>query len=227
LDVANYGQIALELVTGFIALFLITKILGKTQITQITPFDFISALILGELVGNAVLDENIKLPKIMFALFIWFLLIYVIEMITQRFKGSRKLLEGEPSIVIREGKLQREVLKKNKLDINQLQHLLRSKSVFSVREVEYALLETDGSISVLKKPPFATPTVQDLNLPFQNAILPVTIIIDGEIERDNLNAMNKDEKWLKDQLRSFSIDDVKDVFYAEYKEGDGLFVDIK
>src|SRR5690554_2631897 len=108
----DYIQIFIELVTGYFCLFFIMKLMGKNQMTQITPFDFISALILGELVGNAIYDNDIKLPKIIFAVLVWGLLIYFIEILTQKSKRLRKFFEGEPSIIIRKGKINYKLLKK-------------------------------------------------------------------------------------------------------------------
>ncbi|MBD1381955.1 DUF421 domain-containing protein [Metabacillus arenae] len=220
----EFAKISVELIIGFFGLFVITTILGKTQITQITPFDFISALVLGELVGNAVFDENIGLVKILFATALWGILIYMIEVITQKFKGTRKFFEGSPAIIIHKGQILKQVLKKAKLDINQLQHLIRSKGVFSLREIEYAILETDGTVSVLKKAPFDTPTLSDLNLSANNVNLPITLIIDGEIVWDNLKEARLSKDWLIGQLKQQKIERVKDVFYAEWQEGAGLFV---
>ena len=132
----EYLHIISVLVIGYIFLFIMAKLLGKTQITQITPFDFISAIVLGELVGNALYDQETGIPEIFFAVAVWGILIYATEILTQKFKRARKLLEGEPSIVIKKGKIVYEELKKNHLDINQLQHLLRSKDVFSIMECE-------------------------------------------------------------------------------------------
>lgn len=218
------GQTAIELFVGFIALFIITKVLGKTQITQITAFDFISALILGELVGNAIYDNNVGLGQILFAVFFWGILIYTMEIVTQKFKKTRKVLEGEPSIVIKNGKVQREQLKKNMLDVNQLQQLLRKKDVFSVSDVEFAILETDGSVSVLEKSKSQTPTKKDLNIPGKPVKLPVTLINDGEIIWDNLKSSGVDEIWLMNQVKSQGINKIEDVFYAEWKEGESLYV---
>ncbi len=130
----DYLNVAIELVCGLFILFVILKFLGKTQFSQLTPFDFISALILGELVGNAVYDHEIKIKEIIYASLLWGLLIYLIELITQKLKGTRKFLEGEPNIVIHNGKLKYEMLKKNKLDINQLQSLLRQAGCFPYRK---------------------------------------------------------------------------------------------
>ncbi|PAE25209.1 MULTISPECIES: DUF421 domain-containing protein [Bacillaceae] len=220
----EYLHILSVLGVGYIFLFIMAKLLGKTQITQITPFDFISAIVLGELVGNALYDQETGIPEIFFAVTVWGTLIYATETLTQKYKRARKLLEGEPSIVIKKGKIIYEELKKNHLDINQLQHLLRSKDVFSIRECEYAILETDGTVSALKKPHFAAPTIQDLNLPTNNVELPVTVILDGEVVWDNLKSINWDETILKNEIKKFGASGVKDVLYAEWKKGEALHV---
>src|SRR5699024_740571 len=93
-----------ETIFGFVALFVLTKILGKTQISQLTAFDFIAALVLGELVGNALFDDKAGVLDIAYVIFLWGGLLYIVEMITQKFKGSRFLLEGKPSMIIHEGK---------------------------------------------------------------------------------------------------------------------------
>ncbi|MBC5637260.1 DUF421 domain-containing protein [Ornithinibacillus sp. BX22] len=213
-----------DTIFGFFALFLLTKILGKTQISQLTAFDFISAIILGELVGNALFDDNSGILQIGYVLLLWGSLLYITEIITQKFKSTRPLLEGSPEIVIRKGKLIRDVMKKNKLDINQLQHMLRGKDVFTLREVEYAILETNGTLSVLKKSDFQTPTRKDMKLAPQPANLSVTLINDGEIIYDNLKERNLTEEWLMDALKEQGYDNVKDVFYAEYMKDEELLV---
>ncbi|KIQ95343.1 hypothetical protein LH47_00597 [Anoxybacillus thermarum] len=221
---SEFRQIAIELVVGYIALFIMAKILGRTQITQITPFDFISALVLGELVGNGLYDSEVGLSKVLFAIGLWGLLIYTTEMITQKKKELRELLEGKPVIVISKGKILYEALKQTKLDLNQLQHLLRARNVFSVREVEYAILETDGTVSVMKKAPFEQPTRQDQNISACEATLPVTVIIDGEVIWDNLQENGWDEQWLKKHIRHAGFENYNDILYAEWQDGKGMHV---
>jgi uncharacterized membrane protein YcaP (DUF421 family) len=220
----EFIKIASELVVGYVALLFTTKILGKTQITQITAFDFISALVLGELVGNALYDNNIGIFQILFTVALWGTLIYITEIITQKKKKFRAIFEGKPTLVIAQGKILRDKMKENKLDINQLQHLLRSKGAFSIREVEYAVLETDGTVSVLKKSPYELPTRQDHQMPEQLVSLPVTLIIDGEVIWDNLKEFGFSEEWLQGQIQSFGAKEYKDVLYAEWQEGKGIHV---
>ncbi|MFC7062822.1 DUF421 domain-containing protein [Halobacillus seohaensis] len=220
----DYLRIGIESLFGFGALFVLTKVLGKSQITQITAFDFIAALVLGELVGNALYDKEVGIGQIAFAVFLWGLLIFVTETFTEKFKGSRKLLEGSPSIVINQGQIDYEQLKSSKLDINQLQHLLRSKDVFSIKDVQFAVLETDGTISVMKKSASVTPTRGDMNLPLPPVALPRVLISDGEVLWDNLNELGYDKNWLIAELHTQNYDDIEDVFIGEYTPGEQLFV---
>ena len=218
------GTVFIEVLFGFFALFVIAKVLGKTQIRQLTAFDFISALLLGELVGNALYDEEIGILHVAFAITTWGVLMYVTEFVTQRFKGSRALLEGKPAIIINKGKLDREAMKKNKLDMNQFQHLLRLKDIFSLRDVEYAILENDGTVSVLAKTRAQAPTRKDLKLQDEKVYLPITLINDGEIIKDNLAEINRDEAWLNEQIKQQKISSIKDIFYAEYQEEEPLHI---
>ncbi|WP_235988801.1 DUF421 domain-containing protein [Aquibacillus kalidii] len=220
----NAMPILVETLFGFFILFVITKVLGKTQIRQLTAFDFISALILGELVGNALFDDKVGVFEIGYAVFLWGTLLFITEMLTQKFKRTRTLLEGKPSIIIHKGKLQREAMAKSRLDINQLLHLLRAKGAFSVQEVDYAVLETDGTISVLKKSLDQSPTRQDLKLKEEKVVMPLALINDGEIINDNLQEINRDWQWLDNELKKQKVSSHKDVFYAEYKEGEALYV---
>ncbi len=219
----EYVRIGTDLFIGFFALLLITKALGKTQITQITPFDFISALVLGELVGNAVYDKEIGIGQIVFAVFLWGVLIYIIEVITQKFRKTRSFLEGKPSIVIHKGRINRGALKKSKLDIDQLMHLLRTKGVFAIRDAEYAILETDGSLSVLKKPQVDTPTRSDLSLQVSPISLSIILISDGEVIWENLRECGFDEAWLKSNILEYGVDKYEDILIAEWTEEDGFF----
>ncbi|HOV68798.1 MAG TPA: DUF421 domain-containing protein [Clostridia bacterium] len=220
----SISQLTLELVVGFFALFVVTKITGKEQINQITPFDFISAIVLGELLGNAIYDHEVKIWSILYALAVWGTLKLIMQKTTQKFRRTRKLLEGDPAIIVRNGQIDYNVLKRERLDINELMCLLRQKDVFSVREVEYAILEQSGNISVLKKSKYSVPTNSDMNLPEKPICLPVSIILDGEIVHDNLKAIGFDTPWLLSQLKAFGINDVEDVFYAEYKDDEGIHI---
>ncbi|MFZ7133770.1 MAG: DUF421 domain-containing protein [Eubacteriales bacterium] len=221
--ISSYLNICIELVVGYISLFIIAKVIGKTLLTQITPFDFICAIVLSELVGNGLYDDEVGVSKILLAVGLWGILIYTTEFITQKFRGSRKLLEGNPAILINKGKIVFNELKKNHIDLDQLRHLLRSKNAFSIREVEYAILETDGTLNVMKKPQYDFPTRLDTKISSKPVQLPVNLITDGELIMDNLQETGFTEEWLLNQLDKRNLT-IKSVLYADWKEGEGLFI---
>ncbi|MGG7618234.1 DUF421 domain-containing protein [Bacillus coreaensis] len=220
----HYLTVGSELFLGFIVLFLLAKTLGKTQLSQITPFDFISALILGELIGNAIYDHETSWVEIVFSTTVWGGLIFGVEIITQKFKKTRKALEGEPNIVIRNGIIKYETLKKAKLDINQLQSLVRQQGYFSLQEVQYAILETNGIVSVLPKSQNRPPTLDELNIQSEQASIPTTLILDGEVLYGNLQEAGLNEQWLKNELSKQNFHTYDQVLYAEWKKNQELFV---
>src|SRR5690625_1540173 len=213
-----------ETIFGILALFILTKVLGKTQIAQLTAFDFIAAIVLGELVGNALFDKKAGLLDIGYVIFLWGAILYLIEIITQKFKRSRFILEGKPALIIHEGKLIYEEMRKNKIDIEELQQLLRMKDVFALQEVEYAILETNGEISVVKKAEYQTPSKKDLNVAPSEPQIAITVITDGEMVKDNLAEADITEEWLLEELKRQNYDDLKEVFYAEYLKNKKLFI---
>ncbi len=213
-----------ESMFGIFALFVLTKMLGKTQISQLTAFDFIAAIVLGELVGNALFDKKAGLLDIGYVVLLWGVLLYIIEMITQKFKGSRFLLEGKPSLLIHKGEIIYEEMRKNKMDIDELHQLMRMKDIFALQEIEYAVLETNGLLSVLKKSAYQTPNKKDLNVAPTEPQIAIPLIMDGQIIKDNLAEAGVDEEWLINEIERQNFSHVKKVLYAEWLEDKKLFV---
>jgi uncharacterized membrane protein YcaP (DUF421 family) len=220
----KWVHLTLELVTGFVLLFLVVKVAGKKLINQISPFTFISALVLGELLGNALYDDHIHLWYIIYSILLWGALLLLVEYMSQKWLPFRRFSEGEPTVLIRNGIIDYETLKKNRMTLNQLQSLLRQSETFSLREVAFCYLEANGTISVVKKAKYQKPTREDFQLPPHPVHVPVTLIRDGELLVDELCEIGKDEQWLNEQLRAHGVSSYQDVFIAEWLEGDGLFV---
>jgi uncharacterized membrane protein YcaP (DUF421 family) len=220
----SYLDILIELVIGYIALFITVKCLGRTQISQITPFDFISSLVLGDLVGSAIFDEQAGLLKILFSILVWGALIFFTEIATQKSFALRYLFEGKPSVIIRKGELVWKEMKRNRLDIDQLKQLLRAKNVFSLDEVEYAIFENNGGLSVLKKADSDQPTSKDFNLKLENKTIPTTIISDGKVLVKNLHEAGLTNEWLEKQLEKKGVKRPEEICYAEWQAGKPLYI---
>jgi uncharacterized membrane protein YcaP (DUF421 family) len=216
--------LTIELIVGFFFLFIIVKFVGRKIISQISPFTFIAAIVLGELLGNALYDHKIGVFYILYSMTIWGGMLFVVEILSQKFLSFRGVVEGKPSALIKNGIVDREALRKNRMNINQLQSLLRQSETFSMREVAFCYLEANGSISILKKSKYQKTTQEDFNMPSKVVSVPVTLIRDGEVLWDEIFDLGFDESWLKSQLITQQITDYKDVFIAEWLQGDGLFV---
>jgi uncharacterized membrane protein YcaP (DUF421 family) len=218
-----YFNVLLELVIGYIALFIIVKFLGKTQLNQITPFDFISALVMGDLVGSAIFNQKVGILAILFAIAVWGSLIFISEMLTQKSRWLRYVFEGRPSMIINNGNLDWKEMKKNKIDIDQLKQLLRFKDIFSIQDVDYAILENNGGISVLRKSDADQPTCKDLKIKGEKRSIPLTIISDGEVLYKNLKKADVNKDWLHKQLKLKGFDRPEEISYAEYEPGKNIF----
>ncbi|MBM7650969.1 DUF421 domain-containing protein [Neobacillus cucumis] len=217
-----YLDIAIELIVGFLTLLVILKFLGKIQFSQITPFDFITGLVMGNFVGDAVFDDKINIPIIVFTVVIWGLLIYLVEKLTQVSSFFRLVFEGKPTLLIKNGQILYQNLKKNHVDLNQLQQLLRKQGYFSVFEAEYVILERDGQISVAPKHDYGAPTKKDLKIPVKQVNLPFAFIMDGKVIAPNLKEAGLTEDWLQKQLSQSNIKEYKEVLYAEWEKESGL-----
>ena len=216
-------HLTVELIAGFFILFIIVKIIGRKIINQITPFTFITAIVLGEILGNGLYDPDVRVATIIYSMCLWGLLLLIVEYFGQKSLWFRGLVEGKPAALITNGVVDREALRKNRMNINQLQSLLRQSETFSVREVAFCYLEASGSISILKKPQYQKTTLADFNLIGKPVYVPVTLIRDGEVLWDEIKDLGFNEAWLTKQLESQQISNYKDVFIAEWLEGEGLF----
>lgn len=179
----EFGSILIKLIAGFIGLWIMTRLLGKKEISALTPFDFISAVVLGGLVGNTIYEKEHSIFRLLFSLAVWTILSVLFEKVTQYIPKLRKPFEGEPKILIHNGKIDLAKLRKNSLDFDQLRMMLRAKDTFSVKEVAYAIYETNGSLSILKKPQFENVTRKDMELPEQEVHLPLSIVESGRRRR--------------------------------------------
>lgn len=220
----NLLHTSTKLTAGFILLILTTKIMGRQQLSQVSLFDFISAMVLGEIIGNALYDPDTGLGFVIVNLTLWTGLKLFIEWLTLKSTKIRTVLDGKPSILIRHGQIDIKELRKNHLNIHKLLLMIREWEIFSLAEVEYAIFETDGRLSVMKKPGFQTPTIQDLNLPHPTNQLPATVIIDGEILQENLHLCGIEEQWLITELRKQGYYDPARIIYAEYLGNQQLFI---
>ena len=218
------GLLTIKVIVGFVTLFFIIIITGRTSIYQLTPFHLVFVLVLGDFLVNTIYENKVGIFHFLYAIGLWTLLMLGIEFLTLKNKSTRSLLLGDPNIIIRDGIMDRKLLKKNKLDVNQVLSILRQNQVFSVREVKYGILEANGQISILLQSKYQKPDKQDLSLLESPVYLPTALIIDGEVLRDNLHELGFDQQWLDNQLTTNGYDNVKRILYADWRENEGIHI---
>jgi uncharacterized membrane protein YcaP (DUF421 family) len=202
-------------IIGFFSLLIFAKILGKEQISQMTFFDYILGITIGSIAATLTTDLSSRAWPHWVGLLVWCALGYLMEIITLKWRYAAKYLEGEPTIVIMNGMIMENVLKKMKYRVSDILELLRSQGVFDLNQVAYAIIEPNGSISVLKKPEYK-----------QNSSgIASEIIYDGIIIEENLRQLNKDKKWLFTQLSANNIKDPSEVFLLTLDPGGSLYID--
>ena len=183
------------------------KIMGKREVGELGVFDFIISMLISQLI--AICIENYKDP-------IWFVIVptlilvlfqIVFSFLSLKSNKLRDILDGKESVIISNGKLNFSEMKKQKYNLNDLLLQLRDKGIRTIEEVDYAILETNGKLSVFQK--------QDDN----NNVFPLPLVLDGVIEENNLKFINKTRKWLNNELSKKKIN-LDNIFYAFYKDDD-------
>lgn len=209
----------------YLVTFLFSRILGRKLISQMTFFDFILGVAIGSALVNASIPST-TLPALI-VLSILFILTLLIDFAHLKSFSFRKTVESEPVVVVENGKIINQNMKKTRLTIEELMMLLREKNAFNIADVEFAILEFDGKLSVQPKSQKQPVTPSDLKLSTSYVGMTRDLIIDGNVMRENLKAVSLDDSWLKGQIRAYGIPDIRDVFYAGLDTSGNLYVSKK
>lgn len=221
-------ELIVRISLGFIVLFILARIMGRKEISQMTFFNFVSAIAIGSIAANLAVNQNLSIQNGVLALAGWTAFTLVMDLIDIKSKKARKVTTGDPITVIKEGKIVERALKKSRLDIDALKTMLRQKNIFSLADVDYAIFETNGNLSVMPKEPKQPLTKSDMNKvnPSKKMVpLPTEVITDGMVLTNNLTKLKLDQAWLDQQLQQAGIKSASDVFYAEVQQDGTLFTD--
>ena len=208
-----------------VVLLILTRLLGKKQMSQLTYFNYITGVTMGSVAGDFISEVNMPVVDALASLIAICILTELNSFIALKSTSYRKVMDGDDIILIKKGKIIKPALKSCRMSVNILLMLLRQSNTFSVEEVEYAILETNGSLSVMKRQQAQPIIKSDLDIKAEKIKnLPREVISDGKIMKVNIKELNKDEEWLKNELRKNNIESVKDVFYAEVRSDGTLYI---
>ena len=207
----------------FVALLIFTRFLGKTQVGQLTFYEYISGITIGSIAGNMLAAEQEQFYYHFYDLALFVLLAYGIAHITLKSRPLRKLIEGSPVLVIKDGEILRENMRSMRYDLDELNAQLRENGVIDIKEVHYAILENNGTMTVVKKSAYQPVTRADLAINASEPKYPVELVMDGEIVEENLTG-NYTREWLDQKLREKGYTDITTVMYAIVDSNGKFFV---
>lgn len=182
-------------------LFIVCKLIGKKQVSELSLFDYVIGISIGNFAAEMIINFDIQFVNGMIAIVVFGISSYIVSMITLKSIFLRRILIGTPTIIVQNGKIIKENLVKTKIDVNDLLEQVRTNGYFDLSEVEYVIMEANGKLSILPKSENKQVTLKDMNIKTDKASLCANVIIDGKIMNNNLSNMKKDEEWLSKELK--------------------------
>ena len=212
----------------YILVLIVMRFMGKREIGQLQPFELAISIMIADLATIPMSSPGIPISNGIIPILGLLVMHLIISLLNMKSVELRKIICGKPSILIYRGKIQEKIMKRERLTINELQERLRDKDIVNIGDVEYAILETSGQISVILKPNKRSTTPEDFNIMPEYEGISYDLVIDGKVMKENLEILNKDYNWLEEEIGKFGFKpkealiatiDGKGNFFCQKKEG--------
>jgi uncharacterized membrane protein YcaP (DUF421 family) len=222
----EYVIVAGRSILSFLLLFTLARVLGKKQISQLTFFDYVVGIVIGDMAASIAIETDMKFMNGFIGLVVYTLLSLILAYGAIKSFKFRDLVESSPAILVKNGRIMEKNLFKSKMTFDDLLNGLREKDAFKLSEVELAMLETNGQISVLKKPEYQSLTPKDIGLNKEEESVPSLIIIDGTLLENRLKYLGYTKQWVLDEIKNQGANKFEDVFLAQIDSSGNLFIDL-
>ena len=189
----------------YIIVLIVMRLMGKREIGQLQPFELAISIMIADLAAVPMAETGIPITNGIIPILGLLVMHLLISIINLKSMKIREILCGKPSILIYRGKIDEKVLKKERFTLNELQERLRGNNVLNIADVEYAILETSGQVTVIQKPDKRTTIPKDFNITPEYEGIPYDLVIDGKVLYKNLKAIGRDYSWLKKQVEKFNM----------------------
>lgn len=210
----------------YLALILAVRLMGKRQIGQLEPTEFVVAILIADLASVPMQDEGIPLLSGLIPILVVLALELLLSVLVYRSIPLRRFFCGKPVILMENGKLRQADLKKTRVNPDELVEFLRLQGITDLSTVQYAILETNGSISALLYPKYQPASAKDAGVQASPQELPVTLISGGKLLRENLALSGRTEVWVREQLRNYNCT-VRDVYLLTVEPSGRLYLSIR
>ena len=189
----------------YIFVLIVMRLMGKREIGQLQPFELVISIMIADLASIPMTDSGIPITNGIVSILGLLVMHLIISIVNIKSIKAREIICGKPRILIYRGKIDEKALKKERFTINELQERLRGNNVVNLGDVEYAILETNGQVTVIQKPEKRNTIPEDFNIVPEYEGIPYDLVIDGKIMNKNLKAIGKDQKWLNKQIEKFKM----------------------
>lgn len=189
----------------YIIVLIVMRLMGKREIGQMQPFELAISIMIADLASIPMSDIGIPISNGIIPIFGLLVMHLIISILNIKSNKIREFICGKPTILIYKGKIDEKKMKKERFTLNELEEKLRSNNVIDLGDVEYAILETSGDISVIQKPNKRTITPEDLNIMPDYEGIAYNLVVDGKVMTENLRKIGKDYRWLQKQTQKFKI----------------------
>lgn len=189
----------------YIIVLVVMRLMGKREIGQLQPFELAIAIMIADLASIPMTEIGIPISNGIVPILGLLLMHLIISVINLKSVKAREIICGKPSILIYRGRIDEKVLRKERFTVNELQERLRSSNVVNISDVEYAILETSGQVTVIQKPNKRNTIPEDFNIMPEYEGIAYDLVIDGKIMNENLEKINKDYNWLKKETSKFGF----------------------
>lgn len=211
----------------YILALILSKLIGIKIISQINFFDFIVGISIGSMIAKIIIDKDHVVFSGLVALIMFTLLTIATSYLNLKSYTARSIINAKTLILVENGRIINKNIKKLRITINELMMKLREKDVFSLEDVQFAIMESNGKLSVLIKADKKPVTPYDMDLKVKGLSLLSDIIIDGKVRDKNLKIAGIDKKWLQSELKKKKINNIEDVFYAGVDKNKKLIISEK
>lgn len=202
--IVSYFTIGMKLALGLVTLVIVINITGKGNLAPSSAVDQVQNYVLGGIIGGVIYNSSISILQYLIILMIWICLVLMVKWLKTNNIFFKKAIDGEPVAIISRGKLDIEACRKAGLTAHDVMFKLRSNNIYSIKDVKKAILEQNGQLIIVQSGE-------------ENPRFP--LITDGTVQLQTLDSIDKDEDWLMEKLIERGVDNVSDVFLAEYENG--------
>ncbi|NLV92234.1 MAG: DUF421 domain-containing protein [Firmicutes bacterium] len=213
--------------TAYGFLLLMTKLMGQREMGQLTLFDFVSAVTVGSITGGFLSSSETTLVAYVSAVAALASIHILISIVSLKAPRLRRVVQEEPLVLVQNGQILEDTMRKTRINLDDLMIQLRQRNYPNLADVEFAILETNGQISVIPKSQARPVTPRDLRLPTSYEGLPTVLVQDGDVLQDNLKENQLTKEWLEEELKEYGITDISEVLAAVLDTQGRLYVSKK